>query len=179
MHCLIHAGSGPLPCCGLQPAPVEPAFKPDTWPESPCQGPSPLRQPLGDKGLGGRPIRHFKNSLLMRLSQYRRALTCSLGLTVGRAAVLTHQEIEQQIENLSRSMPRLLQGSQGPEFWIEFMERADAIKDRAPLSLRDAVAEKIHGVLAHYGISPPWRRVRGDTLQSAHVYAFPSGLRLS
>jgi hypothetical protein len=93
--------------------------------------------------------------------------------------LLTHQEIQQELENLSSSMPRLLQGSQGPEFWVEFMERADAIKDNAPLNLRDGIAEKIYELLARYGISPPWRKIRGETMDSARIYDFPSGLRLS
>jgi hypothetical protein len=92
--------------------------------------------------------------------------------------LLTHQEIDQQIENLGSSMPHLLQGNPGAEFWIEFMERADAIKDRAPLSLRDAVTEKIHALLAGYGISPPWRRMRGEAAPTADIYDFATGLRL-
>jgi hypothetical protein len=93
--------------------------------------------------------------------------------------LLTQQEIQQELENLGRSMPRLLQGSQGSEFWVEFMERADAIKDNAPLNLRDGIAEKIYELLARYGISPPWRKIRGEVMDSARIYDFPSGMRLS
>lgn len=93
--------------------------------------------------------------------------------------LLTHQEIEQQIDNLSTSMPRLLQGSQRSEFWIEFMERADAIKDHAPLNLRDAITAKLHELLARYGIAPPWHGLHGHTMQTARIYDFGSGLRLS
>jgi hypothetical protein len=92
--------------------------------------------------------------------------------------LLTHQQIEQQIENLDSSMPRLLQRSQGPEFWIEFMERADAIKDHAPLNLRDAITGKLYELLARYGLSPPWHGIRGNTMHTARVYDFRSGLRL-
>jgi hypothetical protein len=93
--------------------------------------------------------------------------------------LLTHQEIQQELENLNSSMPRLLQGSQGSEFWVEFMERVDAIKDRAPLNLQDVVAEKIYRLLVKYGISPPWQRVRVETMPTARIYDFPSGMRLS
>jgi hypothetical protein len=98
---------------------------------------------------------------------------------VGCAEVLsTHQEIEQEIEKLSSSMPGLLRGSQGSEFWIEFMERADAIKDGAPLNCRDGITQKLHELLARYGISPPWRWATGNTVKAARIYDFHSGLRL-
>jgi hypothetical protein len=93
--------------------------------------------------------------------------------------LLSHQEIEQQIENLSHSMPRLLKDNHASEFWIEFLERADAIKDHVPLSRRDWVTEKIHGVLARYGIAPPSRWIAGIAPKNGRVYAFPSGLRLN
>lgn len=67
----------------------------------------------------------------------------------------TPQEIEQQLTDLQNAMPRLLQDNRGSEFWIEFMERADAIRDRVQLNHYDWVTERIYEVLARYGISPP------------------------
>lgn len=75
--------------------------------------------------------------------------------------LLTTEEIEQQLAELSRSMPRLLKDNHGTEFWIEFMERADAIKDRVSLDRFDWVTERIYEVLANHGISPPSRWIFG------------------
>lgn len=93
--------------------------------------------------------------------------------------LLSHQEIEQKIENLSQTMPRLLKDNRAVEFWIEFLERADAIKDHVPLSRRDWVTQKIDGVLAKYGIAPPSQWIAGSPFKSGPLYAFPSGLRLT
>jgi hypothetical protein len=76
-------------------------------------------------------------------------------------------------------MPRLLKDNRAAEFWIEFLERADAIKDHVPLSRRDWVTEKIDDVLAKYGIAPPSRWIAGSQSKRGHIYAFPSGLRLN
>jgi hypothetical protein len=70
---------------------------------------------------------------------------------------MPQQEVEQQLAALARAMPELLKHSQGVEFWIEFMDRADAIRNRVPLDQFDWVTERIYEVLASYGISPPSR----------------------
>ncbi|GLQ47930.1 hypothetical protein GCM10007862_29810 [Dyella lipolytica] len=75
--------------------------------------------------------------------------------------LLTPEEIELRLAELSRSMPRLLKDNHGTEFWIEFMERADAIKDRVSLDHFDWVTERIYEVLVNYGISPPSRWILG------------------
>jgi hypothetical protein len=93
--------------------------------------------------------------------------------------LLSHQEIEQQIERLSHSMPRLLKDNPASEFWIEFLERADAIQDQVPLSRREWVTEKIYDVLAKYDILPPSGWIAGRKPRTARVYAFPSGLCLN
>ena len=41
------------------------------------------------------------------------------------------QEVEQQLAELAGAMPQLLKHNQGVEFWIEFMDRADAIRNDA------------------------------------------------
>ena len=46
---------------------------------------------------------------------------------------MTIPEIELQLANLQSAMPRLLQDNLGTEFWIEFMERADAIRNHVSL----------------------------------------------
>ena len=67
------------------------------------------------------------------------------------------QEVERQLAELAGAMPELLQHSHGVEFWIEFMDRADAIRNRVSLDQFDWVTERIYEVLAAYGISTPSR----------------------
>jgi hypothetical protein len=92
---------------------------------------------------------------------------------------LTRKEIEQELTHLGGLVPRLLQDNRGAEFWIEFLERANEIKDHAPLGLREWVTERIYELLARYGISPPWSWISGSKTQSGRVYAFPSGVRVA
>lgn len=70
------------------------------------------------------------------------------------------QEIEQRLAELQNAMPRLLQDNHGTEFWIEFLERADAIRDRVSLDQYDRVTERIYEVLASHGVSPPSQWIR-------------------
>jgi hypothetical protein len=65
------------------------------------------------------------------------------------------QEVERQLAELAGAMPQLLKDNQGVEFWIEFFERADAIRNRVALDQFDWVTERIYEVLGAYGISPP------------------------
>lgn len=67
------------------------------------------------------------------------------------------QEVERQLAELAGAMPELLQHNQGVEFWIEFMDRADAIRNRVSLDQFDWVTERIYELLAAYGISTPSR----------------------
>ncbi|WP_188793280.1 hypothetical protein [Dyella nitratireducens] len=75
----------------------------------------------------------------------------------GDVVPMPPQEVEQQLAELAGAMPQLLKDSRGVEFWIEFMERADAIRDRVSLDHFDWVTERIYEVLADYGITPPSR----------------------
>jgi|GEM_PF-584178 len=68
---------------------------------------------------------------------------------------LNFHEIEQRLADLQSAVPRLLQHSPGTEFWIEFMERANAIRDHVSLEHYDWVTERIYEVLVRHGISPP------------------------
>ena len=70
---------------------------------------------------------------------------------------LSFHEIEQRLADLHATVPHLLRDSPGSEFWIEFMERADAIRDHVSLEHYDWVTERIYEVLASHGISPPSR----------------------
>ncbi|WP_233843665.1 hypothetical protein [Dyella sp. 2HG41-7] len=70
---------------------------------------------------------------------------------------LTVEQIEQRLAELGRSIPRLLSENEGAEFWIEFLERADAIKDHVSLDHYDWVTERIYEALAIYGIAAPSR----------------------
>ncbi|GLQ92541.1 hypothetical protein [Dyella acidisoli] len=68
---------------------------------------------------------------------------------------MTIPEIELQLTSLQSAMPRLLQDNLGTEFWIEFLDRADAIRNHVSLDHYDWVTERIYEVLASYGISTP------------------------
>jgi hypothetical protein len=78
------------------------------------------------------------------------------GHHAGRHAVLTNRhEIQQELADLIKAMPRLLQDNQGTEFWIEFLGLAESIKEHAPFAYRDRVTARIHQILAYSGVSPP------------------------
>jgi len=79
---------------------------------------------------------------------------------------LTVEQIEQRLAELSRSIPRLLNESRGAEFWIEFLERADAIKDHVSLDHYDWVTERIGEALAACGVSPPSRWILAALAES-------------
>lgn len=64
-------------------------------------------------------------------------------------------DIQQDLADLIKIVPRLLQGQQSTEFWIEFLELTEAIKRHAPLENQDGVAARIHQILTGCGVSPP------------------------
>jgi hypothetical protein len=66
----------------------------------------------------------------------------------------THQ-IEQMLSKLDTSVPRLLTENEGMEFWIEYLQRADAIKEQAGLDNYDWVATRIDEIPMKYGVLPP------------------------
>lgn len=70
---------------------------------------------------------------------------------------MTLQETEQQLAELARVVPQLLKQNPGPAFWIEFLGRADEIRDQVPVDHYDWVTERIYETLAAYGISTPSR----------------------
>lgn len=85
-------------------------------------------------------------------------LSLDLATTYGSDVVLlSAEEIEQQLAKLSNSMPSLLKDNQGAEFWAAFTERTNALKERVSLDHFDWVTERIHAILAAYGVSPPSR----------------------
>lgn len=85
-------------------------------------------------------------------------LSLDLATTYGSDVVLlSAEEIEQQLAKLNNSMPSLLKDNQGAEFWAAFTERTNALKERVSLDHFDWVTERIHAILAAYGVSPPSR----------------------
>jgi hypothetical protein len=78
--------------------------------------------------------------------------------------LLSYQETLQELANLSRAVPHLLQDNRGSEFWAEFLGRANALKDHVPLDLHDWVTEKIYEVLANNGLPPPSRWILDSTV---------------
>ncbi|GLQ88166.1 hypothetical protein [Dyella flagellata] len=70
---------------------------------------------------------------------------------------MTMQETEQQLAELARVVPQLLKQNPGAAFWVEFLERADAIRDHVPFDHYDWVTERIYETLAAHGISTPSR----------------------
>ncbi|RUL74553.1 hypothetical protein [Dyella choica] len=75
----------------------------------------------------------------------------------GEVVPMTPQEIEQQLAELAGAVPQLLKRTPGVEFWIEFLERADAIRNRVSVDHYDWVTGRIYEALAAHGISTPTR----------------------
>lgn len=95
-------------------------------------------------------------------------LSLDLATTDGSDVVLlSAEEIEQQLAKLGNAMPGLLKDNQGAEFWAAFTQRANALKERVSLDHFDWVTERIHAILAAYGISPPSRWII-DALAKTH-----------
>jgi hypothetical protein len=67
----------------------------------------------------------------------------------------TPQDIERLLTKLDDDTPRLLDQNQGIEFWIEFLQRADAIKEQVSLDHYDWVATRIDQIPMKYGVLPP------------------------
>lgn len=68
---------------------------------------------------------------------------------------ITSVEIEQLLVKLDSTVPLLLKENQGIEFWIEFLQRADVIKEQAGFDQYDWVATRIDQMPMKYGIMPP------------------------
>jgi hypothetical protein len=84
--------------------------------------------------------------------------------------VLTNrQEIQQELADLIKAMPRLLQDNQGTEFWIEFLGLAESIKEHVPFDDRDRVAVRIHQILTLSGVSPPSWWILASLTQAGHA----------
>jgi hypothetical protein len=70
--------------------------------------------------------------------------------------VLTNrQEIQQELANLIKAMPQLLQDNQGNAFWIEMLGLANTIRSHVPVDSQDRVTARIHQILSYSGVSPP------------------------
>jgi cephalosporin-C deacetylase-like acetyl esterase len=55
----------------------------------------------------------------------------------------TTAQIEHMLSKLDTSVPRLMTENDGMEFWIEYLQRADAIKQQTGLDHYEWVAERI------------------------------------
>lgn len=66
-----------------------------------------------------------------------------------------HQDIQQELADLIKAVPELLQEDHGNAFWIEFLSLAESIKNHMPPGNRDRVTARIHQILTSSGISPP------------------------
>ena len=66
-----------------------------------------------------------------------------------------HPDIQRDFVDLIKALPRLQRGDGGTEFWMEFLELAQAIKRQVPVENQDLVTSRIHQVLTSCGISPP------------------------
>ncbi|RUL64210.1 hypothetical protein EKH79_09160 [Dyella dinghuensis] len=67
----------------------------------------------------------------------------------------TTDQIEHMLSKLAISVPRLLTENDGMDFWIEYLQRADQIKEQAGLDNYDWVASRIDEIPMKYGVLPP------------------------
>jgi hypothetical protein len=103
-----------------------------------------------------RGARHFQTGLVKRLTPGPEDLPRERAAIEGSDVVhMTAEEIEQLLSKLDNAVPRLLKENQGIEFWIEYLQRADAIKEQAGLENYDRVATRIDAIPAKYGVLPP------------------------
>ncbi|MDR3443770.1 MULTISPECIES: hypothetical protein [unclassified Dyella] len=105
----------------------------------------------------------------------------SLVLNVATVTVmpLSQNQIDNEIRYLAAIVPCMLQPNGSAKYWIEFFDRANAIKDRVPPGQRDWVREKVYDLLARSNLSPPWKKARSGGADTGKVYAFPTGLRIA
>jgi hypothetical protein len=92
---------------------------------------------------------------------------------------LSQNQIDNEIRYLAAIIPCMLQPNGSAKYWIEFFDRANAIKDRVSPGQRDRVREKIYSMLSTNNLSPPWQRPRSGGADTGKVYAFPTGVRIA
>jgi hypothetical protein len=92
----------------------------------------------------------------MRLKRHERvALRFSAAPMNGDAVYPTTDQIEHMLSKLDISVPHLLTENGGMDFWIEYLQRADVIKEQAGLDNYDWVATRIDEIPTKYGVLPP------------------------
>jgi hypothetical protein len=64
-------------------------------------------------------------------------------------------DLQRDLANLIKAMPRLIQGDQGNEFWMELLGLIEAIKSHMPPENQDQVTTRVHQILASCDVSPP------------------------
>lgn len=69
------------------------------------------------------------------------------------------QDIDVQLATLDSDIPRLLQENPGEEFWIEILERAEAITQQVAMTHHCHVMAQLETLLLRHGLIPPsgWR----------------------
>jgi hypothetical protein len=75
--------------------------------------------------------------------------------TTGDAVRATLDQIKNMLSKLDVSVPRLLTDNDGMDFWIEYLQRADAIKEQAGLDNYEWVTRQIDQIPMKYGVLPP------------------------
>lgn len=93
--------------------------------------------------------------------------------------LLTRKEVDEEIRKLGALLvPRMLERAGNAKAWVEFLERANAIKARVPVDQRDLVREKVGELLLRYKLAIPLEKAASNGA-TGRVYAFPSGMRIS
>lgn len=94
--------------------------------------------------------------------------------------LLTRKEIDEELRKLGALLvPRMLAQAGNAKAWVEFLERANAIKARAPTDQRELVREKVGELLSAYNLVLPWQTASNQGATTGAIYAFPSGIRIS
>ena len=94
--------------------------------------------------------------------------------------LLTRKEADEANQRLGALLvPRMLERAGCAKAWVEFLERANAIKAQVPPDQRDLVRKKVSELLSAYDLVLPSRKASSSVATTGRIYAFPSGLRIS
>jgi hypothetical protein len=79
---------------------------------------------------------------------------------------LKHQEITRMLDNLDNGLPGLLNDEPDTELWIEFLQRAEDVRDQVVRDYHASDATRIDAILSKYDIPPTPRWVINGTAVS-------------
>lgn len=69
---------------------------------------------------------------------------------------ISHAQLEQMLDMLDESVPRLVQNKSTPaDFWTSFTNMAQAIQDRAPPDEHAWVCERLDAIQVKHQLVPP------------------------